>query len=249
VLLRRATTWLALLLVLSPLHNFLADMMGGGGNVSVIAILFGTESLDRLLGIAGVVGVVGSLLFVVARFWIWRLAPRGPGSMLLLSAAVVGVLIPLYQLCQFLLEQPWFVRLPDWFFRVMPLVDRMAWDWSWQAPPLSLLLLALGLYRSRLVPRWVPPIGVVAAVLFAWWSASVVGLLVQVPESYAAALMLEVVFLVAAGICVAVRGVRPSMRGHGAGAALATGAGGAVEHARPADGVGSEQQGDGAVHR
>ena len=110
------------------------------------------------------VGVLGALVYSVLRFWLWLRARSGPGSVLLLVAALIGAL-PLvaqawvWATLTFGLASavvPWLVR-----------VESLAAAYGWFAQPLALLLLSAGLLRARAVAPWVAWVGVASAFVLA----------------------------------------------------------------------------------
>ena len=233
----------------TPLSALYLLLSASGGipesNMSLLLTFLGVEGSFRVLDSAGsetaivVAGLLGALVYAVVRVWLWARGRRGPGSWLLLAAAVSGALGLLAQAFLFALTRgniPWSGEF------VIP-IFRLASAWGWIVSPLALILLGVGLLRSRLVPSWVAVVAVVAAVLYAVNSVDVgyAGHVIARPVlfdalpagMYLVAMAAEVAFLVATGLSLVWREMRPS----------------AVEQARPADGVGVEQQGSGAVHR
>jgi hypothetical protein len=152
--------WADLLQATSNTRLFVAAGAPDAFPLPIEAALFGA-------GPVIVLGFLGAICYAGFRFLVWWRARKGQGSGLLLSAAVVGAIplsLQLYVLVlqytpglRFLnLSMPWFGR-----------VERMSVLWGWVFAPLALLLLGFGLWRSRLVWRWVAVLAIVSAILVA----------------------------------------------------------------------------------
>ncbi len=158
-------------------------------------------------------GAVGAVLYAFVRFWLWWEARGGPGAAFLLSAAIVGALPLLFQAWTFALS-----RLPAVgvsLVQTLTILERSAAAWGWVIQPLSLLLLGIGLLRSRMVAVWVAPLAFLAAGLVALATASppvsetVIGRVVGLNASshgYGYAAIAEFAFLLALGVSLARRG-------------------------------------------
>jgi hypothetical protein len=119
------------------------------------------------------------MLFAVLRFGLWRMARGGPGSSMLLGAAVLG-----------LLGDSWVLTLlpaPGAVIRVLAYTNV-------SLGAVALLMLGLGLLRSHLVPAWIAALAIVASVLY---STQLVftGVVLD-----AVGIVLQITFLVAIGI-------------------------------------------------
>ena len=100
---------------------------------------------------------------------------------------------------------------------LLPRITDVAMAWSWAVAPLALLLLAGGLLRSRLVPFWVPIIGVCAAVAYfvSSFNSGAIAMVLGTYRgggvdlgTYLIGALLETTFLIALGVTLLWRGLR-----------------------------------------
>ena len=144
---KRSASWLAVLVFVTALLS--------ARSIAILLRDLGLSSgllAQRLL----LPAAVATLLYIVVRFWLWALARRGPGSLLLLLAAILGLAAALYPVSQL----PTFVGVSDSLKPMLPYGDAVL-------AVAAMLLLSTGLLRSRLAPPSVAALGGVAAVLFA----------------------------------------------------------------------------------
>jgi hypothetical protein len=200
--------WVDFALTAQP-SSPLAGWAGGMRAVITVASRGGTASSVLIA-----LGAVGAVLYAFVRFWLWWEARGGKGAAFLLSAAIVGALPLLLQAWTLALS-----RLPHVMVSLSPTLttlDGAAGAWGWVIQPLSLLLLGIGLLRSRMVAAWVAALAFVAAALVALATAggpvseTVIGRVFGLNASsggYGYAAIAEFAFLLALGVSLARRGL------------------------------------------
>jgi hypothetical protein len=170
----------------------------------------GVAALRAVTDPAPAFAVLGALLYTFVRFWLWWKARGGNGAIFLLVAAIVGALPLLAQM--WVLASSHVTLVPQAAIPAFAHLQRAAREWGWLIQPLSLLLLGIGLLRSRMVGTWVALLAFVAASLLAIATAGApvsalpipgMGSLNSTGDGYVYAAVAEFAFLLALGISLA----------------------------------------------
>ena len=164
-------------------------------------LLAGVLALANGLLLLEWVSLAAALVYTIVRFWVWRFAMGSPGAGLLLAASLAGLLALLLSLTANLVVVLWYA----------PAIAASHWAMSagFALAPVSLMLLALGMLRSHLAPRWIAAVGASASVVSA---VTLFGSGVMSPGTHILVrvfgLVLESLFLVAFGVLLVARSRR-----------------------------------------
>ncbi len=224
---RLVTILIAIAAPLSALYMLLSGWVDLGipalPSVSFFSVVAGADTAVALQGpgpqtdIVVALGLFGALLYAVVRFWLWWQVRGSRGSVLLLSAAIIGAFPLLAQAWIFAFSHASGSTFTDWLVLRLPPIFHFAAYWGWLVLPLALLLLGAGLLRSRFVSPWIAALALVAGILGALAAQRLnlptIGSLDLEYAAYVPAVLTELAFLVGLGVSLALRSAGPSRAG------------------------------------